>query len=297
MASISTPTVVVGVDGSPSSLEALDYAARWAVRRHAPLRLVHALVPPYGRAPYARFLSPQPSAEHVRSAADNWLRQLADEAGRDHPDLIAIQAVQTTDNSAGALIEESRQALATVVGCRGVGGFAGLMLGSTSAQLAAHGYGPIVVVRPPVVGAPGSQQFRRHRTLGPVLACYDGSPSSEAALRFAADEAALRDAQLVVANVYDRDDTAAKQLLIDAVEPWAADYAGQPIELRSIFSQHHPQYALIEASRKAALTVVGWRGHGGFTSLLLGSVSRSLVHHAYGPVAVVHPAGHETEDR
>jgi nucleotide-binding universal stress UspA family protein len=272
--------VVVGVDGSPSSLEALDYAAEWAVRHQTSLRMVHALVPPRVMAPYSVVPVLEPAGD-TRSAIDAWLRELAGKAGREHPHLTGIQAIQTTGHPASVLIEQSRQAALTVVGRRGLGGFAELVLGSTSAHLATHGHGPIVIVPP---------EQRPHGISDPVLACYDGSPAAVAALRFAADEAALRGVQLIVAHVYDGDQPAAKQLLIDAVAPWADDYTGNPIDLRPIHSQNHPQYALLEATRNAALTVVGARGHSGFASLLLGSVSRYLIHNAYGPVAVIHPA-------
>ena len=289
MASNSSPPVVVGVDGSPSSLGALDYAAQWAVRRQTSLRMVNVLARPYHAFPYGGFLILKPD-EQLRAAADARLRELADKVRSERPDLTGVQAVTAIGHSAAVLIEQSRQAAVTVVGCRGVGGFEQLMLGSTSAHLAAHGHGAIVIIRPPVAVAPDPVQRAPHRTLGPILACCDGSPASVAALRFAAGEAALRDVPLTVAHVYERDEPAAKQLLIEAVAPWADDYPGKPIELRPIYSQHQPQYALLEASRHAALTVIGARGHSGLTSLLLGSVSRYLIHQAYGPVAVVHPA-------
>lgn len=288
MASNSQPPVVVGVDGSPSSLAALDYAADWAVRRQTSLRIVHALVPPRVMAPYSVVPVLEPSGD-IRSAADLWLQELADKVRDAHPELMAIQAMHATGHSAAVLIEQSRHAAATVVGCRGLGGFAELVLGSTSAHLTAHGHGPIVVVRP--------LQHHPLGTLGPVLACYDGSPASVAALRFAADEAARRRVPLNVAHVFERDESAAKQLLIDAVDPWADGYTGEHIELRPVHSQNQPQYALLEASRNAALTVVGARGHSGFAGLLLGSVSRYLIHNAYGPVAVIHPAEHRKEEK
>jgi nucleotide-binding universal stress UspA family protein len=285
MASNSPPPVVVGVDGSPSSLGALDYAAEWAVRHRTPLRIVHALVPPRVVAPYSVAPVLEPDGD-TRTAVDAWLRELAGKARREHPNLTGIQAVSATGHPAALLIEQSRQAAATVVGCRGLGGFAELMLGSTSAHLATHGHGPIVIV-------PTEQ--RRHSPSGPVLACYDGSPAAEAALRFAADEAALRGVPMTVAYVFGGDGPAAKQLLTDAVDPWADEHTGAHIELRPIHSEHDPQYALLEASHNAALTVVGSRGRSGLASLLLGSVSRYLIHNAYGPVAVIHPAEHRKE--
>jgi nucleotide-binding universal stress UspA family protein len=250
--------------------------------------MVHVLTPPYRAAPYGRFLVLEPD-EQLRAAADAWLRQLADKVRTERPDLTGVQAITAIGHSAAVLIEQSRQAAVTVVGCRGAGGFEQLLLGSTSVHLATHGHGPIVVVHPP--------RHPPHGALSPVLACFDGSPASVAALRFAADEAALRNVPLTVAHVYERDEPAAKQLLIEAVDPWADDYTGRPIELRPIYSEHPPQYALLEASRNAALTVVGARGHSAFASLLLGSVSRYLIHNAYGPVAVVHPAEPRKEEK
>lgn len=289
MASVSTPPVVVGVDGSPSSLGALDYAAGWAGRHHTPLRIVYAHMPPYTGTPFSRFLVMERD-EDVQRAIKVWLRELAARVRDEHTELTDVQAADSIGNAAKMLIDESEQAEVTVVGCRGLGGFNELMLGSTSAQLATHGRGPIVVVRPPVAVQPGPEQRLPHMPLGPVLACYDGSPASVAGLRFAADEAMLREVTMIVAYVYDGDGAAARQLLTEGVAAWSDNHGGRPVELRPIYSQHHPQYALLEATRDAALTVVGSRGHGQLASVLLGSVSRYMIHQAYGPVAVIHPA-------
>jgi nucleotide-binding universal stress UspA family protein len=90
-----------------------------------------------------------------------------------------------------------------------------------------------------------------------IVVGVDGSSSAEAALAFAAEEAAQRSARLVVVCAWE-----------------AAD--GQPAEV------------LLDESRDATLIVVGNRGRGGFASLLLGSVSQQVVHHASCPVTVVH---------
>lgn len=288
--------VVAGVDGSPSSIEAAEYAAALAERRSAPLHLVHAYQRPlYG---YDVIGLPLPADsfddERQREGTLATIRQLADRLRVEHPMLLDLEVEQVLDSPSVQLTKRSRDALVTVVGCRGIGGFAQLVLGSVSSQLAMHAQGPVIVVRPPVAVAPGPEEPRLRRSLGPVLACYDGSTSAEAALRFAACEAAARDVQLIVTHVYTGDDAEAEQLLVNAVKPWADDYEGRPIELRPYYSEN-TAYALVEMSRNAALTVLGSRGRGGFAGLLLGSVSRTLVHHAYGPVAVIHQTETERE--
>jgi nucleotide-binding universal stress UspA family protein len=273
--------VLVGIDGSPSSVKAAEFAAAFAQRREAALRLVHA----YQRPLYGYDIAGLPleaSDEQLRAVLEGTLADLAERLRGEYPGLRSVEARQVYRMPAGLLIEESGSALVTVVGCRGVGGFAELLLGSVSSQVAAHARGPVVVVRPGHPHRTGEQR--------PVLVGYDGSAAAERALDFAAVEAAARTAQLVVARVYTGSDEEAKQLLIDAVEPWASEYTGQPIELRPIYSAN-PDYALIEASRNVDLTVVGSRGRGGFLGLALGSVSRTLVHHAYSPIAVIH-SGH-----
>jgi nucleotide-binding universal stress UspA family protein len=274
--------VLVGIDGSPPSVAAAEFAAAFAQRREAPLRLVHA----YQRPLYGYDIAGLPleaSDEQLRAVLEGTLADLAERLRVQFPGLPSVDTRQVYRTPAGLLIEESGSALVTVVGCRGVGGFAELMLGSVSSQVAAHARGPVVVVR--------GQHPHRTGEQRPVLVGFDGSSAASRALDFAAVEAVARKAPLVVAHVYTGSDEEAKQLLTDAVEPWAWDYTGQPIELRPIYSPN-PDYALIEASRSADLIVVGSRGRGGFLGLALGSVSRTLVHHAYSPVAVIHSGHH-----
>jgi len=285
--------VVAGVDGSPSSVAAAEYAAALAERRQAPLLLIH------GNGRWIRChwitgvpLDPQPSDQRLRALVEQDLHRLVEHLRRAHPKLVAVNARQMPASAASVLIDQSVQALATVVGSRGSGGFEGLLLGSVSLQVASHGHGPIVIVRPPIaddglVAGPQPSALRPAR-LGPVLIAYDGSWAADAALDFAVTEALQRKVKLLVTNVYASHQELAQQMLAGAMKSHATAHADLDAELLTIESEH-TDYALVEASRHAALTVVGSRGNGGFPGLWLGSIGRTLAHHAYGPVAVVHP--------
>lgn len=287
-----TRPVVAGVDGSPSSIAAAEYAAGLAERRQAPLVLVHA----YQQVRYSWDLADMPwpdeaSDEQVRAEIETELTGLAQRLRAEHPRVPRVETRQVHATAAGVLIGQSNEAQVTVVGSRGAGGFAELLIGSVSWQVASHGRGPVVVVRPPIADhavAPGPEQppSRRPR-LGPVLVAYDGSPGAEPALEFAVTEALQRGVRLLVTNVYTGSLDFVRQMLADAAKPYAAMHPELEVELFTIESDH-AGHALVEESREAALTVVGSRGRGGFAGLVLGSVGRTLVHHAHGPVAVVH---------
>ena len=271
-------TVIAGVDGSPSSLAAVDVAADEARLRGARLRIVHA---------FSRPADLDPMIHGVLAGAE---RRAHDRA----PELEIARTV-ASGGTLTVLRSESRHAVLTVVGGRGRGGFADLLLGSTVVQLAAHGHGPLMVVR------------GRADPEGPVLLAVDGSPAGAAAARFAFDEAALRGASLVALHVWntwneptpyegpadplnvvvDIDQLRRRHqgLLEEAVAPWREARPEVAVELR--LERGRVRHTLLDASREAQLVVAGARGHGGFTGMLLGSVSQALLYHADCPVTVV----------
>jgi nucleotide-binding universal stress UspA family protein len=288
--------VTVGVDGSPDSRAALAWAAREAVHRHVGLRLVHAHIPPLPDPinPY-----PAPVYQDAVHAARVLLAAEADHVSGEYPEL-SVQRVLVAGAPAGVLVEESRTAGLLVLGARGRGGFTRLLTGSVATQVADHAHSPVVVVRHDV------------QPDGPVLVGVDGSAHSSAALGFAFDYAAAHGLPLVALYAwralppgnlgpvtvwhYDPDQAAqeAARLLAEQLAGWSTKYPDVPVTPRPVLS-FNPAETLVDASPTASLVVVGCRGRGGFAGLLLGSVSRTLVHHAHAPLAVVHPETQLTE--
>ncbi|CAL9649181.1 Universal stress protein [Streptomyces sp. enrichment culture] len=285
--------MIVGVDGSTSSLAAVDVAASEALLRGAPLRIVHAFGRPSAHPPSlaaprgAGGSGPEPMVRGEVARAEVRAHEAA-------PGVEVTRSVVSGD-PVEVLGIESRSATLAVVGSRGLSGFSGLLLGSTAVHLAAHGHCPLMVVR----GRPDPA--------GPVLLAVDGSLAGEAAVEFAFAEAALRGAPLVALHVWntwserayegpgdpltavvadaDRLREAEQHLLEEAVARCRTAYPQVPVELRLVRSR--VRNALLDASRDAQLVVAGARGRDGFTGLLLGSVSQALLHHAHCPVAVV----------
>lgn len=287
--------VVAGFDGSAGSQSALDTAVWEATRRRLPLRIVHGYLPPVlyspiGLTPYSAAVdAPLHTARHL-------VHDAARKIGSRHPDLDITTAV-IAGSPAGVLVEEARNATLVVVGCRGLGGFSGLLLGSVSSQVATHATGPVMVVRP--------ETRTRERSGLPVVVGVDGSEPGMAAVEFAFDEAAARNVALVAQYIwvtpptnnlgpitewhYDPREAAdeADRVLAEALAGWSEKYPDVAVRREPIHAAS-PAELLLEASAEASLVVVGARGRGGFAELLLGSVSRAMIHHADCPVAVIH---------
>jgi nucleotide-binding universal stress UspA family protein len=285
--------VVVGVDGSESAYRAVKWAAAEAVRRGAELRLVRA---------FSWTTSERPIRDGGRVAQyrDELLKiargQVA-RAARIAAD-VRPEVETTTQVAIGAPIEvlgsEARRAQLLVLGDRGLGGLAGLLLGSVAVGLAAHGACPVVIVRGECGGA-GNEE-------SPVVVGIDDSSISEAALAFAFDAAAARGVGLVVVHAW------SPTAIDDALAPvmdWDAATAEEDAllaERLAGWERKHPEVAvrrtvvrngavrsLVAASREAQLVVVGSRGRGNATGLLLGSVSHGVLHASHCPVAIVRP--------
>jgi len=188
------------------------------------------------------------------------------------------------------LIEESKAALLMVLGSRGLGGFTGILVGSTAVALAAHAQCPVAVVR-------GS------RATGPVVVGVDGSPAGEAAVTVAFEEASLRGAELVAVHTWwEHASDAAYVAAIEPVLNWdslqlrgeeelAERLAGYQekypdVTVRRTVTRGRPVHNLLDLATEAQLIVVGSRGRGGFRGMLLGSTSQALVYHSPCPLIV-----------
>ena len=138
-------TIVVGVDGSPGSRTALTWAAAEAANHGADLVVLnvweHTLLPPAGSVSVSEHYVPEQS----QRTADELVQVIKEELGEEPP--VRVQPRVKQGRPAKVLIDESANADLLVVGNRGHGGFAGLVLGSVSQHVAAYGKCPVAVIR------------------------------------------------------------------------------------------------------------------------------------------------------
>ena len=270
--------VVAGVDGSEESLRAAEWAALEAQRHGAPLRLVSAAaMPPRMRA---RGGVPQTVADAMYGEAVRALREAVTRAEEvssrlliDATPLDGAPALAVTDSGSGALM--------LVVGARGAGGFAPMLLGSVSRYAAMHAPCPLVVVREETSAVHGE------------IVVGIGDPlDTTATLDFAFEEAALRGATLVAVHSWHRLASAAwrpadaeqvaaeaDRSLDEALAPWRDKYPDVPVRLDVVHD--HPGHVLASYTGRADLVVIGRRGSA------VGGILHALLSHAHGPVAIV----------
>ncbi len=175
-----TLPLVVGVDGSESSLVAVDWAVDEAGRHGLPLRLVHASL----RERYEAGLpSPAPGRPSEQVPAEHLVALAADRAERRNPD-VKITTGIVPEDAAAALVRECGEAFALVTGSRGRGELKGLLLGSVGLAVAARAPCPAVVVRGDRVGLAGGH--------GRILLGLGAAGTGAEAVRFAFREAEVR---------------------------------------------------------------------------------------------------------
>ncbi|MBN6040363.1 universal stress protein [Amycolatopsis sp. 195334CR] len=287
--------IVVGVDGSAGSAAAVRWAAQEAGRRHFGLHIVHGLR--VAELYYGGGLAmPSKLVDSLREAGDQLLAD-AEETAREVVGELSVYTEMPTEPPVPLLIDLSREARMVVVGRSGRSAFTGMLVGATAATVASHAHCPAVVVRP--------REGGELPVSGPVVVGIDGSPNSEQALAAAFEEASLRDAPLVALHAwsdvtYDdfygasrlpspweaiRDEE--ERLLAQRLAGWQEKYP--TVEIRRELLRDRPRHALLAHSEQAQLLVVGSRGRGGFTGMLLGSTSQALIQHAQCPVLVVRP--------
>jgi nucleotide-binding universal stress UspA family protein len=284
--------IVVGIDGSADADAALRWAVREAWLRHTTVTAVLAWSPDDCPAAVEERAG-TPGVPGVERAAWQVLRDAARRA-RDARRPVAVFERAVYRDAVDALLDAAGQADMLVVGHHGSGRLRRFLMGSVSAACLHSARGPVVVVRRDA--APDIPDDGRG-----VLVGVDGSPASISALRWAAGEAALRAVPLTVAHAwlpvppvyagyYTGTDAAAMEraaraILDDCLDQGLAGGADVAVDARLVLGG--AAQGLMVMAAEAQLLVVGSRGHGGFSGLLLGSTSHQCVHHAPCPVAVL----------
>ncbi len=287
--------VVVAFDGSVASRVAVDWAADAAQAYGRPLTLLRArpdaeaevVELPIGSEEAAQVLGPD-----AADAVDAQFRRVR----ATHPGL-SLHLVVHPGSPVEALLDASESAAVIAMGSRGLEGFRGLVVGSTTMHVAPRAKCPVVVLYQPDEDTAAAQASARHP--GGVVVGYDGSESSDLALEFGLKHAAAtgREVSVVLATkgrpAQDAQPITAESEVPEeirelTVQATAVRQAHPDVPVAFLHGVGSPAGILIEEGSGAALAVVGARGRGGFSGLVLGSVGLQMLMHAECPVAIVH---------
>jgi len=281
--------VLVGMDQSACSQNALAWAAADAVAKRVPLTIAGVVDRPR--------LADAPISRQLVDAAELAVRRQVDGAvarARGLADGIPVRGRVFTGDPAAELLRLTNRAEEVVVGSHGTGQFGRLLIGSVGSRVAEHASCPAVVVR-------------GNRTADRVVVGIDTSPHSESALRYGFDYADAHRMRLVVLHAYTlgtfaypfvpypvppypiaeeaaRFRTEATRAAEHSLGPWTEKYPEVEVSVQVV--EGSAAHELVDASRTAGLLVVGTRGHGGLAGMLLGSVSHAVLRHAHSPVVI-----------
>jgi nucleotide-binding universal stress UspA family protein len=281
--------IIVGIDGSPESDAAVNWAAHDAAIRGLPLTLVHVENPTpstWSQAPTLEETPEQQVAEG-RSLLAN-ASTIARDAVADTAQ-IQINGELLSSATVPTLVDRSKDAELIVVGSRGRGALSRSLLGSVSSGLIRHAHCPVALIGDADPQGPQPAP-------GPILVGIDGS-TSDLATAIAFEEASLRNVDVIALHSwndidmnsipgYDWSPTTAKEghLLDKALVGWQERYPDVSVHKQLVSDR--AAHALVDASESAQLVVVGSHGSGAFAGMLLGSVSNAVVQAVHRPVIV-----------
>jgi nucleotide-binding universal stress UspA family protein len=282
-----TNHVVVGFDSSPSSTEAVEWAALEAVARKSPLRIVACYEFPMAAGAGAAWLSSDVITSIQECTAEAAASILAAVTAR-HPDLqvdVAVHPGPPRTTLIGGLLPNDL----LVIGTSSHGGAAGFWLGSTSRWATRHSPCPVAVVR----GAASRGNPDR------VVVGVDRSAASDAALLWAADEADLHGVDLLIVHAWDYADagvdTHAEQVrdltridaatVLDRATECARERCG--VTVKDVLVEGRAATALLASVRDGDLLVLGAQGRGAIAAGLLGSTVNDVVEQSTAPVVVI----------
>ncbi|MFB7574311.1 universal stress protein [Streptomyces sp. NPDC056165] len=294
--------VTVGLDGSPESRAAAEWAAREAKLLGLPVRLVHVWEP----APEPLAQAPLLGAETYRDWTERVPREAAEGLRLRHPG-VEVRTEHLPGRPAEILTDEAADAELLVLGSRALGGVGGFLAGSVGLSVVAHAERPVVLVRA------GEQAADEHEmdpagipsaaaAFRPVVLGLDTAHPDEDLIRFAFEAAARRGTSLRVvhgwypplyygygvpadAELLTSPGVAEAAVLTEALCPWRRKYPD--VEVAEVSRPGSAAELLVDASREASLVVVGRRERRNSLGARIGHVTHAVLHHAAAPVAVV----------
>jgi nucleotide-binding universal stress UspA family protein len=295
-------TVTVGLDGSPESRAAAEWAAREANLRGLPLKIVNVWEPvpePIAQAPLL-------GAETQQHWTERIPRETADGIRLRHPG-VDVTVEQSSGRPSEVLSEVAKDAELVVLGSRGLSGLGGFMVGSVGLAVVGHAECPVVLVRageqaadehmPDPAGIPSASAPYR-----PVVLGLDIDSPDDSVIEFAFEAAVLRATSLRVVHGWNvppyfaygmsvdpefnahlaKQDAAS---LAEVLRPWRRKFPA--VEVVEVSRSGKPASHLVDASHEASLVVVGRRIRRSPIGARIGPVAHAVLHHATAPVAVV----------
>ena len=295
-------TVTVGLDGSPESRAAAEWAAREAQLLGLPLKLVQVWEPVPAPMAQAPLLGPE--------THQHWTERIPRETAAGlrlrHPGL-DVNTGQLTGRPADMLAGAAKDAELLVLGSRGLGGIGGFLVGSVALAVVAHAERPVVLVRA------GEQAADEHEMdpvgipsaaapFRPVVLGLDTENPNEELIAFAFTAATRRHTSLRVVHGWNPPPYYAYGLSVDlelhgelargestalaeVLSPWRAKFPDVEVTEESHYGT--PGHHLADASRQASLVVVGRRTRRSPFGAHIGPVTHAVLHHSTAPVAVV----------